>query len=98
MTHPEFAAHGSFEHLRLGRLPSKNKPTQLRLAKYLTPRDLPEPPASMDLASAVASWPMYDNDDLGDCTCAAAGHMVEAWSAAVGGIVVPTGAAVQGFY
>lgn len=96
--HPEFAAFDSFAHLKLGRLPSKNKPTQLRLAKYLTPRDLPEPPASFDLTGDVAAWPMYDNDRLGDCTCAAAGHMVEAWSAAIGAEIEPLDVAVDSFY
>ena len=30
---------------------------------------------------------MYANDRLGDCTCAAAGHMIEAWTAAAGQVV-----------
>lgn len=40
----------------------------------------PAVPAVVDWASKVISWPMYDNDRLGDCTCAALGHAVEAWT------------------
>lgn len=38
-------------------------------------------PALVDVASKVNSWPMYLNDQLGDCTCAAVGHILQAWTA-----------------
>jgi hypothetical protein len=45
----------------------------------------------MDLSKNVNAWPMYSNDKIGDCTCAAAGHMIELWSAlATGKQVTPT--------
>lgn len=45
---------------------------------YLRP-ELPAPPASANFAKAVTHWPMYGNDRYGDCTCAAAGHVIQAW-------------------
>ena len=73
---------------KLGRLPVRHDPRTLRLARYIDPAKLPEPPAGLDLAAAVGDWPMYGNDRLGDCTTAAAGHMVEAWTAAAGGSAI----------
>lgn len=97
--HPHFAEHGTFEGMPLGRLPMKPQPKLLRLSSYLLgAAELPEPPASFDLVSDVASWPMYDNDRLGDCTCAAAGHMVQAWTAANKVEHVPDPSLVDLFY
>lgn len=39
------------------------------------------PPPTCDWDAKVASWPMYLNDELGDCTCAGAGHAEQAWTA-----------------
>jgi hypothetical protein len=52
---------------------------RLKLAKYLL--DFPVPAATdwVDDLSATG-WPMYLNDQLGDCTIAAIGHMIEAWT------------------
>jgi hypothetical protein len=43
---------------------------------------LPAPPVAFDLSRRVIEWPMYANDRIGDCTTAAAAHMIEAWTAA----------------
>jgi hypothetical protein len=97
--HPELADRGSFAHLPLGRVAPRHDPRTLRLAKYLDDAVvLPEIPVAADYAAAVSSWPMYGNDRLGDCTCAAAGHMVEAWSAAAAAPVVPVDADVEALY
>jgi hypothetical protein len=61
---------------------------RLTLEKYLDPRrklaqgGLPPVAASADVdrASAVPSWPVYLNDQLGDCTIAGIGHMYGAWT------------------
>ncbi len=62
----------------------KHQPTfdtrTLLFGKYLT-SELPPPPASKDYSRAVTTWPMMGNDTYGDCTCAAAGHMIEEWTA-----------------
>src|SRR5947199_364607 len=38
--------------------------------------------ARWDETTQAPTWPLYANDRIGDCTCAAAAHMVEAWTAA----------------
>lgn len=47
------------------------------LRDHMTPV---QPPAVVDWASHILSWPMYLNNSLSDCTCAALGHSLEAWS------------------
>ncbi len=81
----------------LGRKRSERDARTLRLARYLGPA-LPPPPREVNWAAGVTGWPMYDNDRYGDCTCAAAGHMVEVWTAAAGRQRTPTAAAVLRMY
>ncbi len=68
--------------LKLGRLAPHDPAThpRLRLRDFLAVGAYPAAPATVDYISEVAAWPMYLNDQLGDCTIAAAGHMVEAWT------------------
>jgi hypothetical protein len=70
---------------RLGRLPTsrEQRQTNFKLARYLP--TLPVAPMALDLKPLVSQWPMYANDRLGDCTCAAIGHMLEVWTAQVDG-------------
>ncbi|MBV8079513.1 MAG: hypothetical protein JO186_03950 [Actinobacteria bacterium] len=68
--------------VKLGKLPAVTDERTLALARYLDPATLPLPPVTLDLAGAVRDWPMYGNDRIGDCTCAAAAHMIEAWTGA----------------
>lgn len=73
---------------KYGRLPLDPTRRRLTLEKYLDPRaplsrsGLPPVPLTQDVdrASAVQSWPMYLNDQLGDCTIAGIGHMYGAWT------------------
>jgi hypothetical protein len=82
----------------LGKLPARHDPRTLMLAKYLH-TTLPVPPASCDWGKKVPRWPMYLNDKLGDCTCAAAAHMIQAWTRDAGpGEVRVTDAAVLKAY
>jgi hypothetical protein len=67
---------------KLGKLPVRTDVRTLSLARYVDTSKLPPPPASLDLAAHVPEWPMYANDRIGDCTIAAAAHMIEAWTAA----------------
>lgn len=60
---------------RLGRLPAEPARPHLRLADYTI--DLAAPPPAVDWLSAVTSWPMYLNDQIGDCTAAGIGHLIE---------------------
>jgi len=73
---------------KYGRRPMDRRRRRLTLERYLDPRTplrcggLPVVALTQDVdrASAVGSWPMYLNDQLGDCTIAAMGHMYGAWS------------------
>jgi hypothetical protein len=38
--------------------------------------ELPAPPPSADWQNSMIQWPMYGNDSVGDCTCAAVGHVI----------------------
>jgi hypothetical protein len=40
--------------------------------------------ASVDYSTLVSSWPMFLNDQLGDCTCAGAAHAVQLFHAMAG--------------
>jgi hypothetical protein len=70
------------DDVKLGKLPARVDERTLMLGRYVDRSALPAPPARLDLTSAVHDWPMYANDRIGDCTIAAAGHMIEAWTAA----------------
>jgi hypothetical protein len=82
---------------KLGKHPPVIDARTLRFGKYLTAA-LPAPPASVDYGGKVPEWPMYDNDKYGDCTCAAAGHMIQNWTANVGTEVSPPESDVLTFY
>lgn len=62
-----------------GRLPVRHDERTLHFANYVRP-DLVAPPVRSNWYGEIPSWPMMLNDRLGCCTCAAAGHMVEAWT------------------
>jgi hypothetical protein len=59
----------------------------LQFGAYLT-KALPAPPLSIDYTKPVKQWPMMANDAYGDCTCAAAGHMIEEWTANTGEVSI----------
>ncbi len=82
---------------RLGKKPAVFDSRTLRFGAYLSAK-LPAPPAAVDWGKNVSSWPMYLNDKYGDCTCAAAGHMIENWSAAAAKEKSPTNAQILRFY
>ena len=86
-------------HGKLGKLQARVDARTLALARYVDRGALPSAPPRLDLAAAVDDWPMYANDRIGDCTTAAAGHMIEAWSAAASGqaVEVSEGAVLEAF-
>lgn len=89
---------GSFKHLRLGRSPARRDPRTLELANYIDVSALPPIPSAQDWSGAVSSWPMYGNDELGDCTVAALGHMIECWSYNSGTPKMPTVSVIERAY
>jgi hypothetical protein len=71
--------------MRLGKAAPRHDPRTLQFASYLQTNVLPEPPASTDYTAKVTPpWGMMENDRYGDCTCAAAGHLIVEWSANAG--------------
>ncbi len=67
--------------LKLGKQPARHDPRTLLFATYATAA-LPAPPPSLNLTTKIkVPWGMMDNAQLGDCTCAAAGHLIMEWTA-----------------
>jgi hypothetical protein len=83
----------------LGKLPVRTDVRTLTLARYVDSARLPSPPDAFDETTGVDSWPMYANDRIGDCTTAAAAHMIEAWTAAGHGhaIMLSEGSVLDAF-
>lgn len=82
---------------KLGKQPPVFDDRTLRFSSYLTPA-LPAPPDSVNYYQKVPAWPMYYNDQYGDCTCAAAGHMIQNWTASAATEVTPPDPTVLSFY
>jgi hypothetical protein len=80
-----------------GKKPAVLDSRTLRFGKYLSAK-VPAPPKAINWGKNVRQWPMYSNDKYADCTCAAAAHMIENWSAARGTPRIPTNAQVMKFY
>ena len=83
--------------MKLGKLPPTFDARTLRLGTYFR-AGLPPAPASIDYATPVKAWPMMANDSTGDCTCAAAGHMIEEWTANTGAEVTLPDSAILAAY
>lgn len=64
---------------QLGKRPPRFDPRTLRFGAYLE-RTLPPPPPAANWGGKITAWGMMDNDNYGDCTCAAAGHMIMDWT------------------
>ena len=78
--------------MKLGKLRPRNDPRTLQLAAYIDTTTLPAPPPERDWTTSIpsGSWGMMMNDKVGDCTCAAAGHLIQDWTANTGGqVTVP---------
>jgi len=60
-------------------------PVALKDLHYYATAPLPSPPKAVDHATGVSEgFPMDGNDRYGDCTMAAAAHMIQAWNAQTG--------------
>lgn len=62
---------------KLGKRPARFDKRTLKLCDYLT---APAPPPAVSWLNNLKTWPMYANDQLGDCVEAASGHMVDLWA------------------
>jgi hypothetical protein len=73
-------------HLKLGKKPVKHDPRTLLYKCY---RDHPLPvPTSYGLSSKMTNLGPMLNNNLGDCTCAGIGHLIQAWTAEIGSQVI----------
>lgn len=64
--------------MKLGRVRAAPDPRFRALAHYAT--SLAAAPGDVDWYSRVAAWPMLANDQVGDCTIAAVGHVIQQWT------------------
>lgn len=70
----------SFSKMKLGKNPPAHDSRTLRLADYLSPELHFVAPVSVNWANKLTQIGMMANDSIGDCTCAAAAHLVQIWS------------------
>jgi hypothetical protein len=63
---------------KLGKGPRKFDARNLKLSKYI--KALPTPPGpEQSWVMEVIDWPMFLNDQLGDCVIAGAAHVIQQW-------------------
>lgn len=80
--------------MKLGKLPPVHDRRTLLMADYLDHAVLPPPPPAVNWAKKLTQIGMMGNDAAGDCTCAAAGHLRQAWTANNGHEVTPPDSAI----
>ncbi len=85
------------KHFKLGKLAPKHDERTLQFANYLS-YNLPPAPAYKDWSGYINTWGMMKNDTVGDCTCAAAGHLIMEWTINTKHEVVPTDAQIIAAY
>ncbi len=68
---------------RMGKL-APQFPVALKEMPAYAAQPLPQPPSAVDWAKNVSAWPMDGNDRYGDCTMAAAAHLIQSWNAQTG--------------
>ncbi len=93
---------GKIDHsgMKLGKAAAFHDPRTLMLADYLDTTALPSVPASYAYAKNIAAtgWGMMENDKIGDCTCAAAGHLIMEWTDDNGALFTPSDADIVAVY
>ena len=82
---------------RFGKKPPVIDTRTLRFGKYVHAKLTRAPPA-ITWGRNIRRWPLYLNNKFADCTCAAAAHLIENWTAAFGREVVLTTDQVLEFY
>jgi hypothetical protein len=66
--------------MKVGKKKAFFHPNSPKMASLMLPGVMPPPPQSVDYTTRVTSWPMFDNDTLGNCTVAAIGHLIQLYS------------------
>ncbi len=82
--------------IRLGKQAPRHDVRTLQFANYTAA--LPPVPAAYSWATKIKKWGMMKNDTIGDCTCAAAGHLIMEWTAANGNEYTPSDADIVKAY
>lgn len=86
--------------MKLGKGAPRHDPRTLMLADYLDADTLPATPPKYAYGQNIAAtaWGMMDNDKIGDCTCAAAGHLIMEWTDDNGNMYTPPDADIIAAY
>nr|MCS3813381.1 hypothetical protein [Mucilaginibacter sp. X4EP1] len=84
--------------MKLGKLNPVHDSDTPQLANYLNLHTLPAAPAQYSYTGDITTWGMMNNDKIGNCTCAAAGHLIMEWTASNGKMVTPTDADIISAY
>ena len=82
--------------VKLGKAPARHDNRTLQAAKYF--QALPPAPVRCDWSGKASPFGQMLNNELGDCTAAAAGHLVQIWTAANGNQVILPDADILTFY
>jgi hypothetical protein len=70
----------------------------LQIRDYLDLPSLPPPPPSRDWTCGITNFGEMLNNQLSDCVAAAAGHMIQVWTAANGQEITVPDSAIQQAY
>jgi len=73
--------------MKLGKAPAIQDNRTLKLGSYLNDSALPTLPDTFIWNSDVSQWGVMKNDVIGDCTIAAAGHLIMGWNNDLGASV-----------
>jgi len=86
--------------MKLGKRAPRHDIRTLQMADYLRAAALPAIPQTQDWGGKITDWTMMANDRIGDCTCAAAGHLTQEWTFNVspaGEVVFPDSAIIDAY-
>lgn len=83
--------------LKLGKTGARNDKRTLTAARYM--KALPPPPTAVDWTAKIGPLGQMINDCLGDCTIAAAGHLIQSWTGNASGspTIVPDSAILSAY-
>jgi len=87
-----------FSAMKLGKQETKHDERTLKLGAFVNLSNLPPAPDSANWAPRVGNFPVYLNDQIGDCAIAGPAHMVQTWTANDGKVFTPTDAQVVAEY
>ena len=82
--------------MKLGRKPRRIDKRTFKIERYMPV--LPPIPTAIDWTGNVPDWGELGNDTVGDCTCAAAGHLEMLWTSQASTEYIPSTADVLAAY